>query len=143
MLQNYRKHVRHESGSECAVKYGDVLTMRMNGDQKRRAETMVAVLLRSVAPAFSGALCAALALKGGEIMYWSYWKRGWWSWLMQLCQNLISMILFVPLALLFGDNKPIYFFSAALVAIIGLVPIAGWLFEVFARKSERIIGDRH
>ena len=36
--------------------------MRMNGDQKERARKMVAVPSSWVAPACSGALCAALAL---------------------------------------------------------------------------------
>jgi hypothetical protein len=35
--------------------------MRMNGDQEGRARKMVAVLSGFVAPALSGALCAALA----------------------------------------------------------------------------------
>jgi hypothetical protein len=37
--------------------------MRMNGDQERRAETLVAVLSGVVAPAFPGALCAALEIR--------------------------------------------------------------------------------
>lgn len=41
-------------------KWSDVLTMRMNGDQKRRARKMVAVSSGWGAPARSGALCAAL-----------------------------------------------------------------------------------
>ena len=38
----------------------NALTMRMNGDQKERAKKMVAVSSGWVAPALSGALCAAL-----------------------------------------------------------------------------------
>ena len=71
-------------------------------------------------------------------MYWRYWKRGWWSWLMQLCQNLICMAVFLPLAFLFADDQFLYFVSATLVALAGVIPMAGWLFEVFARNSERI-----
>lgn len=74
-------------------------------------------------------------------MYWKYWKRGWWSWLMQLCQNLICMVLFLPLAFIFADNQPIYLLSAGVVALVAILPLAGWLFEVFASKSERIGKD--
>jgi hypothetical protein len=74
-------------------------------------------------------------------LYWRYWKRGWWSWLMQLCQNLIGLAFFLPLALLFRENQVAYLLSASLVGLVLLVPLAGWLFEAFAAKSERITRD--
>ena len=75
-------------------------------------------------------------------MYWRYWKRGWWSWLMQLCLSVISMLLFVPLAMLFSEDLLLYFLSGTLLIVFALAPIAGWLFEKFAEASERIIENR-
>jgi hypothetical protein len=77
----------------------------------------------------------------GVSMYWRYWKRGWWSWLMQLSQNLICLILFFILAMVFGRGLA-YFVSASLVGLVVLVPLMGWLFEAFAANSQRISQHR-
>lgn len=75
-------------------------------------------------------------------MFWNYWKRGWWSWLMQVCVNLIGFVVVLPLAFLFSANRPIYFLFATAVILVAVIPVTGWLFEVFARNSARIGADR-
>ena len=76
-------------------------------------------------------------------MYWQYWKRGWWSWLMQLCQNLVCLVLFLTLAMVFGGESLAYVASASLVGLFVVLPVAGWLFEAFAANSNRIAQNRH
>lgn len=75
-------------------------------------------------------------------MYWRYWKRGWWSWLLQLCQNLVGLVLFLSLAMVFGGQGLAYVVSASLVGLFVIVPVAGWLFEAFAAHSDRIAQNR-
>ena len=62
--------------------------------------------------------------------------------LMQFCQNLISGVFYLPLAfifaLIFKGNESIYYMMLLIVLIVGVIPISGWIFEVFAENSERI-----
>lgn len=70
--------------------------------------------------------------------YWAYWKRGWWAWLMQLCANLGSIIVIIPLAFIFANNKMAYWSSALFVFLVIGAPFQGWLFERFAKASPRL-----
>jgi hypothetical protein len=53
------------------MKYGDVLTMRMNSDQEGQAGKLVAEIQAWVAPALPGALCAAFCGITHEIIYFN------------------------------------------------------------------------
>lgn len=75
-------------------------------------------------------------------MYWQYWKRGWWSLLMQTCGNLIGVVVMLPVALVFSDNLTAYCLTAAGVFLVGVLPITGWLFEAFVKHSRRIGVER-
>ncbi len=71
-------------------------------------------------------------------MYWRYWRRGWWSWLMQLSQSLICAILFMPLSILLVEDQASHSLLVGIAFILLIPPVAGWVFEVFATHSERI-----
>ncbi len=71
-------------------------------------------------------------------MYWQYWKRGWWVLLLHLSVNLISVAFFVPMVFIFGENKIGYYTGCGIMALIAILPIAGWLFELVAKKAKRI-----
>ena len=74
--------------------------------------------------------------------YLAYWKRGWWAWLMMLCTNIGLLILILPLAFIFEDNRGAYL-VAALVAWLAIgAPYLGWLFEQFASRSNRLASVR-
>jgi hypothetical protein len=51
------------------------------------------------------------------------------------------MVLFLPLAFLFAENKFAYLVTAGIVGLVVVTPLAGLLFEVFADNSERIGRD--
>ena len=71
--------------------------------------------------------------------YWAFWKRGWWASLMSFCTNIAFFILFIPLALVFHDNKPVYWATAIGVWLVIGAPLAGWVFEYFAAGSSRLV----
>ena len=71
--------------------------------------------------------------------YWSFWRRGWWAWLFMLCFNLTAALLILPVAFLSDGNGFAYWLGALAVALIILIPIGGWFFEVFAANSLRLV----
>ena len=71
--------------------------------------------------------------------YFSFWKRGWWSFLLQLCSNIAFALLVLPLAFAFHDNQRIYWLSALAAWLLIGAPLSGWLFEYFAAGSPRLI----
>lgn len=70
--------------------------------------------------------------------YIELWYRGWWTMLMMVCLNVVPMVLAIPLFRLLHGHVGWYwaicFFEALLIGI----PIYGWIFEVFAKKTPRI-----
>lgn len=77
-------------------------------------------------------------------MYWRYWKRGWWSWLLQLAVNMTWMIIYLPSKIVFATEIPPFAMTATMtmVGLLVIVPLTGWLFEVFARNSDRITSEQ-
>lgn len=71
-------------------------------------------------------------------IYLAYWKRGWWAWLLMLLANISVGLLVVPLAIAWGDRQLMYWLSAICVWLLVGAPFWGWLFESFAKNSERI-----
>ena len=57
---------------------------------------------------------------------------------MQTCGNFIGVGFMLPAALLLGADTAAYYLAAGVIALVAWVPISGWLFEVFARRSARI-----
>lgn len=70
--------------------------------------------------------------------YLAYWKRGWWAWLLMLLSNISVGIIILPLAFAFSGNKVTYWVSALLMWLLVGAPCWGWLFETFAKNSNRI-----
>jgi hypothetical protein len=70
--------------------------------------------------------------------YLAYWRRGWWAWLLVLCLNFSLIPLIAPAALVFSDNKALYWAACFVLWSAVGAPVWGWLFEVFARNSERL-----
>jgi len=73
--------------------------------------------------------------------YVAYWKRGWWVWLMMVCINLAIALTAVPLAAVFHGNKTAYWTAVFIAWLVILLPLAGWVFELFARDSKRIVAS--
>ena len=71
-------------------------------------------------------------------MYLRYWKRGWWSILLQFCQNVAGALILAPTVLIFQENSTAQGLLFLVVGLLLVVPILGWLFEMFAKSSERI-----
>ena len=57
---------------------------------------------------------------------------------MQTCANFIGVGLLLPVALVVGGDTVAYFLAAGVIMLVAWVPISGWLFEVFAKRSPRI-----
>ncbi len=72
--------------------------------------------------------------------YFAYWKRGWWAWLLSLCLSFILFPLFGLAAVVFFESSTNYVLACLVLWLFIGAPLWGWLFEVFARHSERIGG---
>ena len=70
-------------------------------------------------------------------MYGKYWRRGGWAWLFMICANVVVGVLVYPITLAFTDQAMGRFFAMVAGIFFG-IPVWGWLFEYFAKKSERI-----
>lgn len=70
--------------------------------------------------------------------YWVFWRRGWWAMLFMVAINVIATALFFLCALIMGSEGA-YFVAAVIIALVVLVPLSGWLFEVFAANSTRLV----
>lgn len=73
--------------------------------------------------------------------YFAYWKRGWWVLCMSLCMNVGIALVIIPLGLLFRDNLTMYYIMAAAVTMLFSLPFSAWIFEQFAHRSRRLIGE--
>ncbi|HRH77349.1 MAG TPA: hypothetical protein PK129_08375 [Cellvibrionaceae bacterium] len=69
--------------------------------------------------------------------YWLYWRRGWWAWLLSAILNLSVAVLVFPLAWFFWGNEKVYWIASGFVWLIIGAPVWGWIFEVFAKNSDR------
>jgi CDP-diglyceride synthetase len=76
-------------------------------------------------------------------MYWRYWRRGWWSYLMQLLVNIVGVSICMLLEYMLGNHKILYLVLAITIVLVIITPITGWLFEVFARNSKQIDRRQH
>jgi len=80
-------------------------------------------------------------MKGPPSMqrYLSYWRRGWWAWLLAACFNLTALPItwaWEPIA----SEHPIAFVIGAFLSwSVVVAPFWGWLFETFAANSRRIV----
>jgi len=73
--------------------------------------------------------------------YMAYWKRGWWFALLSLATNILIFFAVYPFAYLFFDNDILYWTSSLVIAVAAILPMWGWMFEWFAKRSTRI-GDK-
>lgn len=73
--------------------------------------------------------------------YLSYWRRGWWAWLLAACFNLTALpVTWAGQSIL--NEHPIAFCLAVLLSWnLVVAPFWGWLFEAFAASSPRIAGS--
>jgi len=70
-------------------------------------------------------------------IYWKYWRRGWWSWLLMFLSNIALLpILLASQSLVYDETK--FYLVVTVVSLIILLPTMGWLFEFFAKHSKRI-----
>ena len=75
-------------------------------------------------------------------IYWQYWSRGFWAWLLSLLTNLVVVVFILPIPFVIEGVKGwydenLYYFISAIVVLIICIPIGGWLFEKFAKHSKR------
>ena len=68
------------------------------------------------------------------VKYWQYFKHGWWAQLVMLLFNIGLALVLLPLALVFQDNKNTYYTIAVIAYIFLIVPLGGWLFQVFSPR---------
>jgi len=71
-------------------------------------------------------------------MYWAYWKRGWWAWLMLVCVNIGLAAVYWPLSYVFGDQGLRAWLVLVAAWLVVGAPFFGWVFERFAATSQRI-----
>lgn len=74
-------------------------------------------------------------------LYAAHWRRGWWAWLLMLVLNLVTVVLVLPLALLFADRSGLYIGSVLVVWLLAGAPIWGMVYESFARNSVRLVAE--
>ena len=70
--------------------------------------------------------------------YIKLWYRGWWVMLMMLCLNIVPMILAVPFARPLQSHVGWYWIICTFEFLLVGLPIYGWIFEIFAKKTPRI-----
>ncbi|MDX5151641.1 MAG: hypothetical protein R3188_04110, partial [Acidiferrobacterales bacterium] len=68
--------------------------------------------------------------------YWDYFKRGWWAQLVMLIFQLVLVLIVIPVAFIFNENKLAYYSIATILFIFVLVPFSGWLFLKYSNKFE-------
>lgn len=74
----------------------------------------------------------------GMKRYLAYWRRGWWVWLLALCLNLTIVPLGFFAAAAFPGSPALYWTAFAVLWLVVGAPVWGWMFEAFARNSDRI-----
>ena len=70
--------------------------------------------------------------------YISYWKRGLWVYLLFVCINLVLCIVAVPAVFIAAGNEKLYWSMCTIGLLVFVVPVAGWVFELFASKLKRL-----
>ena len=55
------------------------------------------------------------------------------------CANLAFFVVFLPFALLLSGDSSAYFVAVLLIGVALGPALIGWLFEVFAARSSRIV----
>jgi hypothetical protein len=68
--------------------------------------------------------------------YWDYFKRGWWAQLVMLIFQLVLVLIVIPVAFFFNENKLAYYSITTIIFIFVLVPFSGWLFLKYSNKFE-------
>lgn len=74
--------------------------------------------------------------------YWTFWQRGWWALLYTILTSALMSLLLVPVAFMLAGRPNFSLMVLALVLIFVWLPAIGWLFEVFASGSKRIVTYR-
>ena len=66
--------------------------------------------------------------------YWFYFKQGWWAQLVMLIFQVALVVALLPIAVLFYNDRIVYFSLLGIVFVFALVPFGGWLFARYAGK---------
>lgn len=66
--------------------------------------------------------------------YWFYFKQGWWAQLVMLIFQVALVVALLPIAMLFYNDKILYYSFVIAIFIFALVPFGGWLFARYAGK---------
>jgi len=75
--------------------------------------------------------------------YLSYWRRGWWAWLLAACFNLTTLPITWAGQSIAPEHLTAFVFAVFLSWIVVIAPLWGWLFETFAVNSHRIVVRAH
>lgn len=70
--------------------------------------------------------------------YIELWYRGWWAALMMLCLSIVPVIVTIPMSRMLPKHIVWYWATFLFGSLLVIIPVYGWIFEMFAKKTPRI-----